>query len=71
MKIYNTEIEEGEVQTLVNNWRNHPYIAYMFLIINDKINISSIKHNIVVWFQSEQDLWKRLGANGTFSEQNN
>ena len=48
MKIYNTEIEEGEVQTLVNNWRNHPYIAYMFLIINDKINISSIKHNIVV-----------------------
>ena len=21
-----SQIEEGEVQTLVNNWRNHPYI---------------------------------------------
>ena len=23
-----SQIEEGEVQTLINNWRNHPYITY-------------------------------------------
>ena len=39
--------------------------------MSDKINISVIKYNTVFEFLSDQDPWKRLGAKGTFSEQNN
>ena len=44
------------------------YIACMFLIISDELNISFIKYNTVFWFRSEHDPWKRLGVKGTFSE---
>ena len=38
----------------------------MFLITSDIINISFIKYNTVLWFQSEQDPGKRLGGKKIF-----